>query len=174
MSIDRKTVLETFGKRVVQQSRTNLTKKGKKDTGGLYDSLSYKVLVHKQSFSLSINMEDYGEFVDKGVKGKSSSRKAPSSPFRFGTGTGRKGGLTDGINGWVKRKGIQFRDKKTGRFLTHKATAFIITRSIYQTGLETTNFISKPFANEFKKLPQEMVEAYALELNDFMTLAFKK
>jgi hypothetical protein len=169
-----KSVLDLFGKRVVQQSRTNLTKSKKKDTGGLYDSISYKVTVHKNSFSLSISMDDHGEFVDKGVKGKSNSSKAPNSPFKFGSGSGKKGGLTDGVNGWVKRKRIQFRDKKTGRFLTSKATAFIITRSIYQTGLETTNFITKPFKNEFKKLPEEIIEAYGLEVESLIKMAFKK
>ncbi len=169
-----KNALELFGKRVQQQARTNLTKSKKKDKGDLYDSISYEVETGNNSFSFSINMEDYGIFVDKGVQGKSSSRKAPNSPYKFGTGTGRSGGLTDGINGWVKRKRIQFRDRKTGRFLTQKATAFLITRSIYQTGLETTNFITKPFENEFKKLPKEIVEAYGLEVQDLMRLAFKK
>lgn len=166
--------LELFGKRVVQQSRTNLTKSKKKDKGELYNSLSYKVEVHKNSFTLSINMADYGEFVDKGVKGKSSSSKAPNSPYKFGTGSGAKGGLTNGIEGWVNRKRIQFRDRQTGRFLTRKSTSFIITRSIYQTGLKTTNFISKPFENEFKKLPDEIVEAYALEVDSFLKYVFSK
>lgn len=168
-----KQALDDFGRRVVQQSRTNLTKSDKKDTGGLYDSLGYELNVHKNSFSLSITMADYGEFVDKGVQGVSSSSKAPNSPYRFGSGTGRKGGLTEGINGWVKRKRIQFRENKTGRFLSYKSTAFIITRSIYQTGLETTNFLTKPFINEFKKLPNEIVTAYGLEVNSFLKQVFK-
>lgn len=168
-----KNALDQFAKRVQQQSKSNLTKSKKKDRGELYDSIGYELHVHKNSFSLSFTMEDYGTFVDKGVKGKSSSKKAPNSPYQFGTGSGRKGGLTNGINGWVKRNHIQFRDKKSGRFLTSKATAFIIARSIYQTGLETTNFFSKPFENEFKKLPDEIVEAYALNINDLMKQAFK-
>lgn len=166
--------LDLFGKRVQQQAKSNLSKLGKKDTNGLYNSISYEVKVHKNSFSLSINMADYGEFVDKGVKGKSSSRKAPTSPFKFGSGSGKKGGLTNSIDGWVQRKRIQFKDRKTGKFMSYKNTAFLITRSIYQTGLKTTNFITKPFENEFKKLPDEIVEAYGLEMDNFINLAFKK
>lgn len=169
-----KDTLDLFGKRIVQQSRSNLTKSKKKDKGDLYNSISYKLDVHKNSFTLSINMADHGEFIDKGVKGKMSSSKAPNSPYKFGTGSGKKGGLTDGINSWVKRKRIQFRDRKTGRFLTRKATAFVIARSIYQTGLKTTNFISKPFENEFKKLPKEVIEAYDLQLENFLKYTFKK
>jgi hypothetical protein len=163
--------LELFGKRVQQQAKSNLTKSGKKDKGELYDSISYEVKVSKNSFQLSFSMADYGEFVDKGVKGKSSSSKAPNSPFKFGSGSGRKGGLTDGINGWVQRKRIQFKDKGTGKFLSYKSTAFLITRSIYQTGLKTTNFFTKPFENEFKKLPDEILEAYGLQVNSLMKTA---
>lgn len=169
-----KNVLDTFGKRVIQQSKSNLTKLDKKDSSKLYNSLKFEVSEHKNSFSLSIQMEDYGQFVDKGVRGKTSSKKAPSSPFKFGSGTGKRGGLTNGIDAWVKRKRFQFKDKKTGKFLSYKATAFLITRSVYNTGLETTNFFTKPFENEFKKLPNEVIEAYGLEVNQLMKLAFKK
>ena len=169
-----KEVLDLFGKRVRQQSRTNLTKSGKKDTSDLYNSLDYDLTVSKNSFRLSFSMTDYGTFVDKGVRGVSSGSKAPNSPFKFGTGTGKSGGLTDGIDGWVRRKRIQFRERGSGKFLSYQSTAFLITRSIWNKGLETTNFFSKPFANEFKKLPEEVVEAYGLELNDFLRFTFSK
>lgn len=169
-----KTVLDLFGKRVKQQSKSSLTQKKKKDRGELYDSIDYEVKVSKNSFQLSFKMADYGIFVDKGVKGKKSSSKAPTSPFRFGSGTGQKGGLTDGITGWVTRKRIQFKQRGTGKFLSYKATAFLITRAIYNKGIETSNFFTKPFNNEFKKLPEEVVKAYGLEVNSFLTQVFKK
>lgn len=166
--------LELFAKRVQQQARANLTKRQKNDTKTLWDSLGHSLAVSQNSFRLAFKMIDYGMFVDKGVKGKTSSEKAPNSPFKFGSGTGKKGGLTDGVNGWVQRKRIQFKDRKTGKFLSYKNTAFLITRSIYNKGLETTNFISKPFENEFKKLPTEVVNAYGLELENFLQYTFKK
>ncbi len=166
-------VLTLFAKRVQQQSKSNLSKKQKKDTGELYDSIGYELKVSKNSFRLAFTMEDYGPYVDKGVKGKTSSSKAPNSPFKFGTGTGRKGGLTDGILGWVKRKRLQFKQRGTGKFLSYKSTAFLITRSIYNKGIETTNFFTTPFKNEFNKLPDQVVEAYGLEVNKFLTGIFK-
>ena len=45
--------LDSFGKGVVQQSRSNLSKKKKKDTGGLYDSIKYDLKVSKNSFQSS-------------------------------------------------------------------------------------------------------------------------
>lgn len=155
--------LNDFAKYVIQQSRSNLTK-GKKGSGDLYNSLGYKVQQTAKGFSLSFEMENYGTFQDLGVKGKSSSAKAPNSPYKFGSGRGKKGGLTKGIDKWVKRKGIQFRDKKSGRFLSYVSTAFIITRSIYETGMKASMFFTKPFRAAFKRLPDELLEAYAIGL----------
>jgi hypothetical protein len=118
-------------------------------------------------------MEEYGTFVDKGVKGAKSSQRAPRSPYRFGSGRGKKGGLTKGIDKWVKRKGIQFRDKKTGRFMSYKSTAFLIRRSIYNKGIKPSMFFTKPFENAFKRLPDEIVEKFGLEVDEFLEHALK-
>lgn len=164
--------LDKFGRSLVKQSRANLTRKGKRDRGALYNSLDYETKENKNSFEFSFLMEDYGVFVDKGVKGKVSQFKAPKSPFKFGSGTGRRGGLTDSISGWVDRKRIQFRNKK-GQFITKKATKFLIVRSIFNTGLETTNFYSRPFELAFKRLPDDIVKAYALDLEEFLEFSLR-
>ncbi len=171
--METKLYLDKFGKYVVQQSKTNLTKKDKKDKGDLYDSIGYDLQVSKNSFSLSFKMTDYGQFVDKGVKGKTSSNRAPNSPFRFGTGSGKKGGLTNGIDGWVKRKRIQFKDKKSGKFMSYDSTAYLIRNSIYNKGLKTTNFFTRPFELAFEKLPDELVEAFALDMENLLNYTTK-
>jgi len=165
-------VLDRFGRYVKQQAKSNLTKTKHKDTSSLYDSISYYIKESKNSFEFGLSMEDYGEFVDKGVKGVSSSKKAPLSPFKFGTGTGRKGGLTDGITGWVKRKRFQFR-KVDGKFMSYQETSFLIIRSIWKTGLKTTNFFSLPFERAFERLPDEVIEAYGLQVDSMMKSALK-
>lgn len=164
-----KDVLDAFGKAVVAKAKTNLTKK---DTGKLEQSISYTAKESKNSIEFAINMEAYGNFVDKGVKGVTSSAKAPTSPFKFGTGTGKKGGLTTAINAWVKRKNIQFREKN-GRFMSYKSTAIMITRSIWHKGLETTNFLTNAFESEFQTLPEEIIKAYGLEVDGFLNTSLK-
>ena len=134
----------------------------------LAKSLDSDVKVSKNSFQLAFLMEDYGVFQDKGVRGKSSSAKAPNSPFKFGSGTGKKGGLSEGINKWVKRKRFQFRDKKSGRFLSYDSTAFLISRSIYQKGIAPSLFFTKPFEKAFKGLNKDLVEAYKLDVEALM------
>ncbi|MEY3499629.1 MAG: hypothetical protein RL308_1298 [Bacteroidota bacterium] len=168
--------LEKFGKYVVQQSKSNLSKKKKKDTSNLYNGVKFEVTKEKDSTTLSFDFgtaNDYWQFVDKGVKGVSSSAKAPNSPFKFGTGTGKSGGLTKGINGWVARKRIQFQDRKTKQFLSYKATAFLIIRSIWNKGLETTNFFTKPFEQAFKRVPDDIYAAYALEVEEQLKVRLK-
>lgn len=168
--------LNKFGKYVVQQSKSNLSKKKKKDTSALYNGIKYEVEEEKRTTTLRFdfgNANDYWQFVDKGVKGVSGSSKAPNSPFKFGTGTGKKGGLTGGINRWVTRKRIQFKDRKTGQFLSYKSTAFLIMRSIWNKGLETTNFFTKPFEQAFKRLPDSIYEAYGLQVEEQLKVRFK-
>jgi hypothetical protein len=156
--------LNKFAKYVIQQSRSNLTKSDKNVSKGLYNSLGYKLEETSKGATLGFEMDGYGNFVDKGVRGKSSSAKAPNSPYRYGTGSGKKGGLTKGINQWVKRRGIQFRDRKSGRYLSYKSTAFLIARSIYQKGVKPSLFFTKPFVAAFKRLPDELLEAYSIGL----------
>ena len=54
-------------------------------------------------------MEDYGTFVDKGVRGKTSTypeTSAALSQFQYGSGNFPKGGLTEGINGWLRKEKV--------------------------------------------------------------------
>ena len=160
--------LKNFAKYVVTKSRMNLRSSDKNSSGSLSKSLDSDVKISKNSFQLAFMMEEYGVYQDKGVRGKSSSSKAPNSPFKFGTGTGRKGGLTEGINKWVKRKRFQFRDKKSGKFLSYDSTAFLISRSIYHKGIAPSLFFTKPFEKAFKGLNKDLVEAYKLDVEALM------
>ena len=171
-------VLTKFTKYVVSQSRANLTRKNKNVKGKLYDSIKGESTTSKNSIGIYFEMEDYGAYQDSGVKGKSSGNSLSTfkqGGFRFGTGTGKKGGLTEGINQWVKDRRFQFKDSESGRFLSYEQTAFIITRSIYQKGIEATRFFSKPFEVGFERLPEELVEAYALDVEKLLKeTTFKK
>ena len=165
--------LKNFAKYVVTKARMNLRSSDKNSSGELSKSLDSDVKVSKNSFQLSFMMEDYGVFQDKGVRGKSSSAKAPNSPFRFGTGTGKKGGLSEGINKWVKRKRFQFKDRKSGRFLSYDSTAFLISRSIYHKGIAPSLFFTKPFEKAFKNLDKDIVKAFRLDVEALLETTVK-
>ena len=166
--------LEAFNKYVIKQARTNLTKGNKNVSKKLYDSLKATTKVNPNSIENYIEMEQYGQFLDLGVKGKVSGQRAPNSPFKFGSGTGKKGGLTEGIRGWVKARRFQFKNRDTGKFMSYEQTAQLITRSIYLKGTKPTLFFSKPFAKGFESLPDELIKAYGLDIESFMKFTLNK
>jgi hypothetical protein len=162
--------IRRFRDYVIQQSRSNLTKGGKNVSKNLYNSVKGEILVEDNYSLLGFSMDDYGAYQDKGVKGSKTSRKAPNSPFKFGSGTGRKGGLTEGIEKWVKTKAIQFRDKKSGKYITYKSTAFIIARSIFTTGLKPSLFFTKPFESGYKKyIEVDLLKAFGQDLDTLIS-----
>lgn len=161
--------LDKFKRYVVQQSRSNLTKGDKNVNKKLYNSINGEATSSKNSLGLYFEMEEYGTFQDLGVKGKKSSAKAPNSPYQFGTGRGKKGGLTEGINKWVRARRFQFRDKK-GKFTSFESTAFMITRSIYNKGIKPSFFFTKPFEKAFERLPDDIIEAYGLDVETLIKL----
>ena len=165
--------LNQFRDYVIQQSRSNLSKKDHNDSKKLYNSINGEFKAMPRSFEGFFEMEQYGIFQDKGVRGKFSSAKAPNSPFKFGSGTGKKGGLTTGIENWVTRKRFQFKDRETGKFLSYKQTAHLISRSIYAKGMKPTEFFSRPFELAFKRLPDDLTEAYGLDLETFLKYTLK-
>ena len=168
-------VVNKYGKYVVQQSKSNLTK-DKKGGGDLYNSVSYKIDKSQDDFLLEFLMEDYGAFVDRGVKGKTSTypqTSAALSKFQYGSGTGPKGGLTKGIRKWLQKKRFQFRDKK-GRFMSYESMTFLIARSIYNKGLKANLFFTKPFETGLKKLPDDLIKGFALDIENAIILGTKK
>ena len=57
--------------------------------------------------------------------------------------------------------------------MSYQSTAFIITRSIYNKGIAPSLFFTKPFEAAFKNLPDELLEAYGLEVEDFLKYTTK-
>jgi len=161
-----KEVLNKFGKRVQQQARTNLTKGKHKASGGLYDSTKYELNTGPKSFSLFFELEDYWEFQDKGVSG---TEVKFNTPFSYKT----KKPPAKVFEKWAKQKGIKPR-AKNGQFTTYKSFGFAVANSIFKKGIKPTKFFSKPFENEFNKLPEDLVRAYALDVENFIDFTLNR
>ena len=165
-------VLKRFRDYVIQQSRSNLSKSGKNVSKELYNSLKGEVVTQDNYSIVGFSMADYGMFQDKGVRGASSSAKAPNSPFRFGTGTGKKGGLTKSILEWVQAKRFQFRNKvngkntKKGTLMSYQQTAYLISRSIFHKGIKPSLFFTKPFEAGYKKyIDTDLMKAFSQDID---------
>lgn len=166
--------LDRFVKHVTSRAKANLTNGDRNVSKKLYNSIKGEVKVMPNSIGVYFQMEEYGEFQDQGVKGKRSSSRAPKSPFKFGSGTGKKGGLTEAIEKWVKARKFQFRDKRSKKFMSYKSTAWLITKSIYAKGLKPTLFFTKPFQEAYKNLPDELAKEYGLEVTQLFKMSIKK
>ena len=158
MSVEK--ALDTFGKRVQQQSRSNLTRLKKNVSGDLYKGSKYDLTVSANSLSLSFPMTPYWNFQDAGVSG--TERKF-NTPFSYKT----KRPPAHIFESWAKRKGIKPRGAN-GQFTTYKSFGFAVANSVFKKGLKPTKFFTTPFENEFNKLPDEIVKAYSLELDDLL------
>ena len=168
-------VLNNFAAEVVSRAKKNLVDE-KKSRGDLYNTLKYDVRVEPNLFLVDFLMEPYGAFVDKGVRGKTSTypeTQAALSDFRYGSGTGPKGGLTKGIETWLNKKRFQWRDKK-GKFLSYETMSFLIARSIYNKGIKATMFFTKPYEELIKGLDSEIENSFFLDVENAITLGTKK
>jgi len=147
-----KQALEKYAKYVVQQSRSNLTKKKNNASKQLYNSLEYKI----QGDRVSFLSESYGEFIDKGVKGaKSTYPESSASPFKYTT----KQPPSRVFDKWSIRKGIAPRDKQ-GKFVSRQSLNFLIARSIKNKGIRATLFFTKPFERGLDLYGDEIAEGY--------------
>jgi hypothetical protein len=168
-------VFKRFGDIVIKNARNQL--KRKNDTYKLYNSLDYEMHVNKPqtkglmpSFEFSFLWEDYGKYIDEGVRGAGGVRKS-TSKFKP---TNNKGKLwkiyakksrfsfknikpsANHFKGWATRKGI---------------SPYAVREAVYHQGIKTTHFFSRPFNDAFKYLPDEIVEAYGDDLEQFLKRA---
>lgn len=146
--------IDRFRKYVIQQSRNNLTKQKHNVNKSLYNSLTSEVVSDKNYFLIGFNMNIYGKFLDKGVKGanpslvKNGKQKAPNSEYRFKN----KQPPVKPLAEWAKKKNIRLRDEK-GQYKkgNYKTIGFILSRRIFAQGIKPSLFFTKPFEDGLKK-----------------------
>jgi len=167
MLTNTKQSLEYFRKYVSSQSRRNLTRLKKNDTKGLYKRLDGVLKVSPNSFQLSWDL-GYGNFQDKGVSG---TKKKYDTPYSYKSKMPPIKPLSD----WAKRKGIRLRDEQ-GKFQkgNYKTIGFLIARSIFRKGIKPSLFFTKPFEQGFKNLPDQLIEAYGLDVEEFLKFTLNK
>lgn len=168
-------VLEEFADSVFAQAKVNLPK----FSGELANSFKFKLKESKNSIQLDMTMADYGFWQDEGVKGvggvrrttsrfKKSNNKgklwkqnAKGSPYSFKSPaiSTKSDGIHRGIGLWAASKGLN---------------KHAVARSIAMQGLKPSKFMTRALEQEFKTLPDELVEAYGLDVGDFIDFSIKK
>ena len=160
--------LEAFKNFVIQQARTRLSKGRKNVSKELYDSLKGNIKVMPNSIALDFEMEDYGIFQDKGVSG---TEKKYNTPYSYKS----KMPPIKPLAKWAQSKNIRLRDEK-GKFKkgNYNTIGYLISRSIYRKGIKPSLFFTKPFEQGFKKLPDELIENFGLDVEDFLAFTLKE
>ena len=185
-------VLDSFASKVVKAARLNLgatrtiryndgkTRRARMVASGkLQDSIQYDLSVKQNrdakgrfasgnNATLSFEMEEYGKYLDEGVSGV--KYKVPGGS-RFGYTNKRP--PVDSIRDWMDQRNFRLRDLKTGKFIPSseegfKSAAFAISKKIYERGLPKTMFFQTPFQLEYEQLPDEIVKAFADDLEQAM------
>lgn len=164
-------VLNNFLNEVIRKAKANLDSQGINASNSLKNSFESYVKVSPNSFEATIEAEDYLPFIDRGVKGVKSGNSLSGFSFKSKGGkTGLKGmPPPSAFDKWNIRKGRAERDSK-GRFLTRKELNFRTAVGIFNYGIRPTKFFTDPFNQEFEKLPDELIEAYGLDVEQFIKL----
>jgi len=155
--------LNSFGKYIIKQARTNLTKNKKNVNKKLYNSLKFKVVKNaKGDYSVDFYMLDYGTFVDKGVSGtkkqqsyRNAQNKVVTSPYKYTS----KRPPASILQKWIKARGLKGRNKDTGRFITDKAFSFALQNTIYKSGMKGISFFSRPIYLGSRKFGQNILDS---------------
>ncbi len=158
--------LSKFGKKTIIRAASLLSiRKRGYDTGKLAKSLDYDLHVAANSIAMQFKMEDYGLAINEG-RGKSQN--------------GQGGKLYPKILEWVKRKGLRPRNSK-GQFeawrnkeAQQRGIAFAVTRKIHRFGYKGTHFFNDAFKENYKKLPRQIKNAFALDVEKFLDYTIKE
>lgn len=142
----------------VEFATDNLEKADRVASGALSSSIvALPMEVMGTVYSVSIKLDDYYKFVDKGVKGW-ADEKGGNSPYQFKNyprgGGGKKSKMITAIRKWLVTEGLQgaavnphksiYKREKKQASITDTSTqmAIIISRSIKKKGLKPSHFWS--------------------------------
>lgn len=175
---------EALGMNVVSRAKGNLQKNN--SSGDLSNSLEYRIdETDPENPKLNFYSLEYGNFVDQGVQGNDPSKmpegsiarynKAPKSPYQFGTGSYKgSGSLRGAIDKWVVQKGIpSVRDEK-GKFIKRKSLVYLMSRSIWYTGLRPTYFFTNAQDSESRGVQRKLTKAYLKDISNELKNKTKK
>lgn len=154
--ITRKYLTE-YGKSVVDEMKTRLLNQKRTyksgtfnvgiNTGSLFKSLRYRTGENNEEFFVTFYMNDYGVYVDKGVK--------PNPKYLSGKGTGKSKFIT-ALKKWCKDKGIP------------QKYAFPIRRNIFKFGIPPTNFFTIPTVRRQKQFEEMIARNMAKDMENLL------
>lgn len=156
----------------LDKAEKKLTDADAVSTGELLRSLNYQVKTIRDGYQIDFLANEYFKFVDKGVRGKGSSSRNQTSPYRFkfiNPSKSHKQAIEEWLNNnssiasamdvtkygatGRERRATITQDKKI------KSLAFLIARKMKREGLKATNFWTSAFDETFADFGVKLSEA---------------
>jgi hypothetical protein len=145
-------VLVKWIERVIELAKKNLEAANANAGGTLSASIAPEdIELSAKQIVVAIMANPYWKYVDQGVRGKTSSAKAPRSPFQYRDKFPPAQAMAD----WIANKGIPVvptYSRKLKRMRTKQEQGLVDGRSIAfgirERGLEATNFMSNALSPE--------------------------
>ena len=170
-------ILLDYGKVFQSMAAGQLRRANKVSTGALSDSIAFTTKRTKNGYELNIEVLDYYKFIDQGVKGTESDKRAPSSPYKYRD----KMPPIKAIMKWLKTEiseakkedqkyKLSKRQKKSrsvramSKEMKRRTLAFLIARKIKRVGLPYTGFWERSFEKTFQDLDVKLADATGLSI----------
>ena len=76
------------------------------------------------------------------------------------------------IDRWIVKRGLKAA-RDNGKFISRKGLAFAIQKTIFEKGLQRTQFFTRPFTTQLKKQEKKILQAFADDLEVQLKQTFK-
>jgi hypothetical protein len=169
-----KDALELWVGEFIIELERNLQKSDSVSSGALIGSIRKEITPVNGGFRLSVFMEDYYDFVDKGVKGVKSSVKAPTSPYSF-KNLYVPYEMAKSLQAWMQKKNFNAFSKTTHNKQFYKQrvktfrdvsldAAYSLGVSLKKKGIKPNGFYSNAHAKLMPTLEPMILSALKGEL----------
>lgn len=139
-------VLNDFGKFLVEEYKDNLILEDVNASDNLYNSVTYMVESNDKTFEVKLSLADYWVFVEKG-------RRA-----------GGKFPPVSAIERWIEVKPVLPRPMSNGKLPTNKQLAYLIGRKIAIEGISPKSLLQRSVDDVWNNMREFISEALAKDL----------
>lgn len=139
-------VLNDFGKFLVEEYKDNLILEDVNASDNLYNSVTYMVESNDKTFEVKLSLADYWAFVEKG-------RRA-----------GGKFPPVSAIERWIEVKPVLPKPMSNGKLPTNKQLAYLIGRKIAIEGISPKPLLQRSVDDVWNNMREFISEALAKDL----------
>ena len=156
-------LLNAYGIKATNEAKQIIKQAGAVASGNLINDLKIKLIDEADGVQFQLIAPPYAKYIDYGVKGKSSSKKAPNSPFKYGD----KMPPAAPIDRWIVRKNIKGSRDAKGRFIKRKQLSFLIRKAIQHKGIKAVNF-TEPYYDNLEYLEKDLSKELGQDTADMI------